>query len=51
MSAGKFVLVDLQGAAYSLYDAEITTLKLQSAADQEKPQISRKTTNVGYFAV
>ena len=35
MSAGKFMLVDLQGAAHNLYDPEIATLKLQSAADQE----------------
>ena len=35
MSAGKSMLVDLQGAAYNLYDPEIATLKLQSAADQE----------------
>ena len=35
MSAGKFMLVDLQGAAYNLYDPEIATLELQSAADQE----------------
>ena len=35
MSAGKLMLVDLQGAAYNLYDPEIATLELQSAADQE----------------
>ena len=29
------MLVDLQGAAYNLYDPEIATLELQSAADQE----------------
>ena len=28
------MLVDLQGAAYNLYDPEIVTLGLQSAADQ-----------------
>ena len=35
MSAGKFMVVDLKGAVLSLYDPEITTLELLSAADQE----------------
>ena len=35
MSAGKFMLVDLQRAAYNLYDPEIATLELQRAAGQE----------------
>ena len=29
------MLIDLQGAAYNVYDPEIATLELQSAADQE----------------
>ena len=33
MSARKFMLADLQGAAYNLYDPEVANLELQSAAD------------------
>ena len=29
------MLIDLQGAAYNLYDLAIANLELQSAADQE----------------
>ena len=35
MSAGKFMLVNLQGAEYNLYDPEIEILELPSAADQK----------------
>ena len=35
LSARKFMLLDLQGAAYNLYHPEIATLELQSTADQE----------------
>ena len=35
MSARKFMLVDLQWVAYILYDSEIATLELQSAAGQK----------------
>ena len=34
-SARKFMLIDLQGAAYNLYDLAIANLELQSAVDQE----------------
>ena len=34
-SAGKFMLADLQGAAYNVYDPEIATVELQSSADQD----------------
>ena len=53
MSAGKFMLVYLQGGAYNLHP-EIITWELQKADDQEG-FISvlgiKKKHNVGYFAV
>lgn len=62
MPAGKFILVNLQRAAYILYDAKIATSELLSNADQElyfcdgnlskmALKISRKTKNVRYIAV
>ena len=48
MYAGKFILVDLQGAAYNLYDPEIATLELQSAADQELYFCARNLSKVAF---
>ena len=56
------MLVDLQGAAYNLYDPEVANLELQSAADKELYfllgiywrwllKISGKTIKVGHFVV
>ena len=58
----KFVPLDFQGAAYNLYDQEIATLELKSAADPERYFCTgnfskmvfenlKKTTNVEYFVV
>ena len=35
ISAGKFMLIDLQEAAYNIHDPKIATLEQQSAANQE----------------
>ena len=59
MYVGKFILVELQGAAYNEYDRTIGTLELRSSAYQEiyfcsanlLKMVSRKIINVGCLTV